>query len=135
MLTDADAKDCGMAFIHAYNQCFYDKDMEALTSLYSPTLFTGFWDNHANCDSDRLDNHLAKLSEFFSQGKTTESGGIEPLRIEELKVRGANGFLLLTAVLRYNSAPIPGVRSTFVLVEEHGSWKAIHIHHSFDPNE
>ncbi|WP_165390228.1 nuclear transport factor 2 family protein [Thalassococcus sp. S3] len=135
MQTPSQLHQSGLEFLRAYNQCFYDKDLVALKGLYSSTSFTVFWDNHPNCDSNTLDDHFEKLSTFFSKGKLTESGSVEPLLIEELQTRASSGMLLVTAILRYQSAPIPGVRSSFVLVEEDGRWKALHIHHSFDPNE
>ena len=125
----------GLDFIGEYNQCFYRRDIEALKQLYAASAFTVFWDNHSGCDSRNLEEHFTKVSVFFQQGKQTESREIEPLLIENAQIRSCDGFALVTAVLRYQSAPTPSVRSTFVLVRDEGRWKAIHIHHSFDPNE
>lgn len=125
----------GLDFIGEYNLCFYHRDIDALKQLYATSAFTVFWDNHSGCDSRNLEDHFSKVSEFFQKGKQTESGEIEPLLIEDAQIRSSNGFALVTAFLRYQSAPTPGVRSTFVLIRDEGRWKAIHIHHSFDPNE
>lgn len=125
----------GIAFIRAYNQCFYDRDVEALRRLYAARDFTQFWDNHAGCDSTRLQDHFERVATFFENGKTTESGTVEDLLIEDVQASATQDALVVTAVLRYGSAPRPGVRSTFVLFWETDGWKAVHIHHSFDPNE
>jgi len=134
---DADSRVLkeGLDFIAQYNQCFYDRDIEALRQLYDADTFTVFWDNHPGCDSRTFEDHFAKLSNFFQNGKQTESGEIEPLLIEDAAVTGSDGFAVVTAILRYKSAPTPGVRSTFVLIKRDDRWKAMHIHHSFDPNE
>lgn len=132
-MSNADHRD-GLAFLSAYNRCFYNRDIDALRALYATNQFTLFWDNHPGCDSINLEDHFAKVSAFFAKGKKTESGTIEPLLVEDPKVHATQGTLLVTAILRYARAPRTGVRSTFVLVDEAGQWKAIHIHHSFDPN-
>ncbi|MEM1301727.1 MAG: nuclear transport factor 2 family protein [Pseudomonadota bacterium] len=131
----SEAVEIGLAFIRAYNDCFYRRDLAGLRALYSDQAFTVFWDNHRECDSTTLDDHLGKVGAFFAHGKATESGAVEPLVIETPRAHLTDASLLITAVLRYHSAPRPGVRSTFCLVDEGGTWKAIHIHHSFDPNE
>ena len=125
----------GLDFINEYNQCFCDRDIEALKEMYATNAFTVFWDNHSGCDSGNLTDHLSKVSEFFQHGKQTESGAIEPLLIEDSQTRSSDGTLIVTALLRYQSAPTPGVRSIFVLMKDDHRWKAMHIHHSFDPNE
>ncbi len=122
-------------FIREYNECFYKRDLVGLKGLYSSENFLAFWDNHEGCDSASLDDHFSKISDFFRNGKQTESGTIEELMVENEQIRVFGHGLLVTAVLRYASAPKPGVRSTFCLVQEKGRWQAAHIHHSFDPNE
>ncbi|MEM9715888.1 MAG: nuclear transport factor 2 family protein [Pseudomonadota bacterium] len=122
-------------FIQMYNQCFYDRDLDGLRSLYSSDEFSVFWDNHKDCDSTNLDDHFAKLATFFETGKETEAGEVEPLQIEDMNVCNGSDMAVVTAILRYQSTPRPGVRSTFVLINHDNSWRAVHIHHSFDPNE
>lgn len=122
-------------FIHKYNECFYQRDLVGLKEMYALESFQVFWDNHQGCDSTNLDDHFGKISDFFTNGKQTESGNIEELMVEHEQVCVFGDGLLVTALLRYTSAPKPGVRSTFCLVNEKGHWKAAHIHHSFDPNE
>ena len=122
-------------FLTRNNQCFYDRDIDALKLLYAPSSSVGFWDNHANCDTYELKEHIKKLSDFFENGKQTETGTVEPLLVENLRASSEDGFAVLTAVLRYQSAPRPGVRSSFVLKKHDENWKIIHLHHSFDPNE
>ena len=129
------AYQAGLQFIHDYNRCFYERDIDRLKGLYSAQGFTVFWDNHAGCDSDRLEDHFDKLADFFANEKDTESGTIEELLIEDVQVHASANTLIVSAMLRYASVPKPGVRSTFVLTQEDAIWKAVHIHHSFDPNE
>jgi len=135
MRISEDASKDALDFIDSYNACFYKKDLEALKAMYSPKNFARFWDNHPACDSATLEDHFSKVSRFFKNGKETESGTIEPLSIEDLQTFATGGTLLVTAILRYQSAPRPGVRSTFALLREENRWKAVHVHHSFDPNE
>ncbi|WP_420862802.1 YybH family protein [Algirhabdus cladophorae] len=135
MRTRDQARQEALDFINSYNACFYKRDLDALKALYSPQNFTKFWDNHPGCDSPDLEDHFGKVSTFFKTGKQSESGTIEPLIVEDLHALAVGNTLLVTAILRYQSAPVPGVRSTFALLKENGAWKAAHIHHSFDPNE
>ena len=99
-------------FLTRYNQCFYDRDIDALKLLYAPSSSVGFWDNHANCDTYELKEHIKKLSDFFENGKQTETGTVEPLLVENLRASSEDGFAVLTAVLRYQSAPRPGYTAT-----------------------
>ncbi|GIT92135.1 hypothetical protein JANAI62_25930 [Jannaschia pagri] len=135
MTQDDDLETALRSFLDHYNQCFYDRDLEALRALYLSDDGLVFWDNHAGCDSTSLEDHVAKVSTFFATGKTTESGTIEPLLIEDLRARRRGDVAVLTSILRYRSAPRPGVRSTFVLGREGLAWRIMHVHHSFDPNE
>lgn len=102
------AYQAGLQFIRDYNRCFYDWDIDRLGGLYSALGFTVFWDNHAGCDSDRFDDHFAKLADFFANGKDTESGTIEKLLIEDVQVHASADTLIVSAMLRYDSAPKPG---------------------------
>ncbi|WP_147124296.1 nuclear transport factor 2 family protein [Shimia ponticola] len=131
----SEALRIGLEFIQRYNDCFYRKDLAGLQELYAADAFVGFWDNHPDCDAIDLSDHLDAVGAFFAKGKTTESGGVEPLIIEDARARRTGDGLIVTAMLRYASAPRPGVRSTFVLVRKVDVWQAAHIHHSFDPNE
>ncbi|MGX9855365.1 nuclear transport factor 2 family protein [Limimaricola variabilis] len=135
MGSDRTAYETVQDFLNEYNKCFYSKDIGALRSMYSSEAFAVFWDNHAGCDSHTLDDHFEKISTFLQEGRSTEGGEVEELIVEDKRIRTSSNFSLVTAILRYRSAPMPGVRSTFVLVREKGRWKAIHIHHSFDPND
>jgi quinol monooxygenase YgiN len=125
--------ESALSFIHAYNDCFYQKDIDQLRALYVPENDVVFWDNHAKCDSTSLETHLEMVGRFFSEGKLTESGDVEPLVLEDLQVTCLNGTAILTVILRYQSKPTPGVRTTFVLVDVDGEWRAKHVHHSFEP--
>jgi SnoaL-like protein len=46
-----------------------------------------------------------------------------------------DGAAVMTLIMRYSSAPRPGVRSTFVLQREDREWRIRHVHFSFDPNQ
>jgi hypothetical protein len=123
------------ALLDAYNRCFLDRDLAALRALYVRDGEVVYFDNHAGCDSTSLDKHLEKVGAFFAHGKATESGGVEPLLSEGFTVFAGDAAAVMTVVLRYTSAPKPGVRSTFVLEPEAGDWRIRHLHFSFDPGE
>ncbi|MGH1483286.1 MAG: nuclear transport factor 2 family protein [Geminicoccales bacterium] len=122
-------------FLESYNRCFYERDLKALREHYVDGSNFVFWDNHPNCDSTSLKDHLIKIERFFVNGKDSESGDIEPLIVDNPRIVICKNTALLTAMLRYASRPEPGVRSTFFLVYDTGRWKAAHIHHSFAPSE
>lgn len=128
-------KQSVIAVLESYNLCFYDRDIEALKAMYLDAAEFVFWDNHPDCDSASLDDHVAKVGKFFDIGKNTESGDVEPLIVESPQVQLLGETAVLTTNLRYRSAPKPGVRSTFVVRLDAGEWKIAHVHHSFDPSE
>lgn len=133
-LPDAEAAPF-RALLDAYNRCFYDRDLPGLRALYAGDGDVIYFDNHAGCDSSGLAHHLEQVGAFFASGKQTESGGIEPLLDEGLAVFASESAAVMTVMLRYASAPRPGVRATFVLQREDNSWRIRHIHFSFDPGE
>lgn len=112
-----------------YNDCFYKRDLDRLKSLYVPDGDVIFFDNHKDCDSKTLEDHLLKVSKFFDTGK------IEELLSEDMAVYQHGDSACLLIKYRYPSKPTPGVRSTFYLENHDDGWKIRHIHYSFDPNE
>ncbi|WP_228028355.1 YybH family protein [Donghicola mangrovi] len=123
-----DPRSSVLSFLERYNNAFYARDIAALQDCYTED-HVRFWDNHAGCDSDDLPAHLAAVQAFF------DNGTIEQLEIDAPQVWFHGETATLTATLRYASSPKPGVRSTFCLKMDKGSWRAFHVHHSFDPNE
>ena len=121
--------------LEAYHRCFLEKDLQALCALYASDGELVYFDNHAACDSVALQDHLRNVGTFFLQGKTTESGEVEPLLMADLAVFADASAAVMTLIMRYSSAPRPGVRSTFVLQREDSAWRIRHVHFSFDPNE
>lgn len=136
---DADDADAIRAVIEAYNGCFYRRDLAGLRALYAADGDIVYFDNHAGCDAEALDAHVAAVGAFFATGKETESGGIEPLLVENFRAWAGADAALATAMVRYQSAPRPGVRASFVLERPPDApargWLIRHIHYSFDPGE
>ena len=116
-------------FLNEYNDCFYQRDLERLKKLYVPDGDIVFFDNHENCDSNNLEDHLLKVRKFF------ETGNIEKLLSEDMVVYQHEKCACLLIKLRYSSKPKPCVRTTFYLENHDNQWKIRHIHCSFDPNE
>ena len=123
------------ALLEAYNGCFYRRDLRGLCALYATDGDRPYFDNHPGCDSTTLRGHMEKVGAFFARGKPTESGGVEPLLVENLTVFADVAAAVMTVTLRYASRPRPGVRSSFVLQREDAGWRIRHVHFSFDPNE
>lgn len=121
-------------FLDAYNQCFYDKDLKRLREFYDPqSNVLIYFDNHVGNDTDTLDKHLELISDFFENGKDTESGGVESLIIEDLTIFHRDQAACLCFISKYKSHPLPAVRSTLYLEFRSGRWKIIHAHFSFQP--
>lgn len=121
-------------FLDAYNECFYNKDIIKLKDFYdSENNVLIYFDNHRGNDTYTLDEHLELISAFFKNGKSTESGAVEPLIIEELNIFHTNSSACLCFISKYKSFPVPAVRSTLYLECRGNSWKIIHAHYSFQP--
>ena len=112
-----------------YNQCFYERDLEALRALYIPDNEVPYFDNHANCDSSDLETHLENVANFF------RSGNLVPLVSEDLRVFPRGEAACMVLKVRYKNKPSQGVRTSFFLERHDGEWKIRHIHFSQDPNE
>lgn len=116
-------------FLDEYNDCFYRRDIERLKNLYTSDGDIVFFDNHENCDSQDLDDHLLKISKFF------ESGKIEEILLEDMVIYQHGDSACILMKCRYSSKPKPCVRTTLYLEKHDSVWKIRHIHYSFDPNE
>ena len=117
------------SIIDEFSSCFYERDIERLKNLYVSDGEIIYFDNHANCDSIDLEDHIKKVGDFF------RTGNIEELTSEDFVVfRHGQGACLLIKY-RYPSHPTPCVRTTYYLEMHDDQWKIRHIHCSFDPNE
>lgn len=118
-------------FLDSYNECFYSKDIEKLKRFYDSRLI--YFDNHKNNDTYNLEQHLVLLSDFFKNGKATESGDVEPILIENLNIYQKERAACLSYIARYKSFPDPAVRCTLYLEFNENEWRIVHVHCSFEP--
>ena len=121
-------------FLDAYNECWYEKDLERLKTFYVDELI--YFDNHKGItgnDTYTLDEYIVLLKDFFTNGKTTESGGVEPLIIENFEVFSKEDSACLCYLAMYKSCPTPKVRCSIYLEKRENEWKICHIHCSFEP--
>ncbi len=122
--------------LNNYNKAFYDKDINKLKEFYNSTNnVLIYFDNHKNNDTYSLEEHLRLISDFFKNGKSTESGGVEPLIIENFNVFHKTDSACLCFMARYKSFPVPGVRTTMYLECFNNNWKVMHVHCSFEPEK
>ncbi len=123
-----------MNFLDAYNECFYKKDLEALKEFYdTDSNVLIYLDNHKNNDTYTVEEHLILIADFFEKGKATESGGVEPLIIDNMHVFHKGEAACLCYNARYQSFPVPAVRCTMYVEWINGNWKIVHVHCSFEP--
>ncbi|AZV58048.1 nuclear transport factor 2 family protein [Clostridium sp. AWRP] len=123
-------------FLNDYNECFYNKDLVGLKEFYdTKDNVLIYFDNHKNNDTYTLKEHLELISNFFEKGKSTESGEVEPLIIENLNVFHKGETACLCFISKYKSFPVPEVRSTLYLEYMDNKWKIIHAHFSFQPEK
>lgn len=122
--------------LNEYNQAFYDKDISKLKEFYDTSNnILIYFDNHKNNDTYYLDEHLRLISDFFENGKATESGGVEPLIIENMNIFHKTDSACLCFIARYKSFPTPAVRTTMYLEYLNDKWKIMHVHCSFEPEK
>lgn len=123
-------------FLNSYNECFYSKDIEKLKRFYDyENNILIYFDNHKNNDTHDLEQHLKLLVDFFENGKTTESGSVEPLLMENLNIFHKEKTACLCFISKYKSFPEPVVRCTLYLELLADEWKIIHAHYSFQPDK
>ncbi len=129
MLLTEEQKQLFKVLLDKYHQCFYTKDIDALRAMYVTDEALVYFDNHADCDSRTLADHLQKVSHFF------DTGSIVRLDYEKIVVYEYTDSAVLLTTVRYSSQPNPGVRASFVFEKHQDEWKIRHIHYSSDPNE
>ena len=122
-----------IAFINSYNDCWYKKDIKKLKTFYDDRLI--YFDNHKNNDTYNLDDHLNLISDFFTKGKTTESGDVEPLIIENINIFHRENNACICFYAKYKSFPNPSIRCTYYIEKINGEWKILHCHGSFQPEK
>ncbi|OPZ87797.1 MAG: hypothetical protein BWY74_03312 [Firmicutes bacterium ADurb.Bin419] len=136
MQTQNDEYKVFIDFLNAYNECFYEKDIDKLKRFYDlQNNRLIYIDNHKNNDTYNLEQHLNLLSDFFKNGKKTESGDVEPLIIENLNIFHKEKAACLFYIARYKSFPDPTVRCTLYLECIDNEWKIVHVHCSFTPDK
>ena len=118
--------------LNEYNQTWYDKDIERLRAFYDANVLI-YFDNHQGNDTFDVEEHLNLVRNFFENGKATESGVVEELLIENLKIISNENSACLCYFAHYKSFPKPAVRTTMYLQKENDDWKIFHVHCSFEP--
>lgn len=123
-------------YLNDYNQAWYDRNIEELKEYYD---VEGnrliYFDNHKNNDTYTVEEHLALVLNFLTNGKKTESGKVEPLIIENFNVFSKKNTACLCFIARYKSCPKPGVRTTMYIEKIDDKWKVLHVHCSFEPEK
>lgn len=131
-----DMKDFFTKLLNNYNQTWYDKDIEKVKEFYdTENNKLIYYDNHKNNDTYTLEEHLALISDFFINGKKTESGKVEELIIENFNVFSKGDTACLCFIARYRSFPNPYIRNTMYLEKHNEKWKVLHVHCSFEPQK
>ena len=123
-------------FFDSYNKCFYEKDLEKLKTFYdTKTNKLVFFDNHKNNDTYTVEEHIKLISNFFTKGKLTESGGVEELIINDMNIFNAENAGCICFIAKYKSFPEPAMRCTYYVEKKENEWKIIHAHCSFQPDQ
>lgn len=117
-----------------YDRCWQEKDLEGLRKFHSGGASELiYFDNHRGNDTWSRDEHFALLEVFFTGGKSTESGGVEPLLTEKVRHFKTDTAACVCYYARYKSFPEPAMRVTLYLEKESGNWLIRHVHCSFTP--
>lgn len=123
-------------FLNDYNESFLSKDLEKVRNFYSDeNNELIYFDNHKNNDTYTVDDHIKLLSDFFSNGKKTESGQVEEIIMENIHCFQSENSACICFYSRYKSFPNPAIRSTLYLEKSGASWKIKHAHYSFEPEK
>ena len=129
-------KEFFLKYLNDYNQTWYDRNIEELKEYYD---VKGnrliYFDNHKNNDTYTVEEHIALVLDFLTNGKKTESGKVEPLIIENFNVFSKENTACLCFIARYKSFPKPGVRTTMYIEKIGDKWKVLHVHCSFEPEK
>ena len=129
-------KEIFLKYLNDYNQTWYDRNIEELKEYYD---VKGnrliYFDNHKNNDTYTVEEHIALVLDFLTNGKKTESGKVEPLIIENFNVFSKNDTACLCFIAKYKSCPRPYVRTTMYIEKIEDKWKVLHVHCSFEPEK
>ena len=116
MEKDTDETKVFMDFLNSYNECFYKKDLEKLKTFYNiNNNKLVFFDNHKGNDTYTVEEHLKLISEFFAKGKSTESGDVEELIIENINIFNTENAGCICFIAKYKSFPEPSMRYTYYI--------------------
>ena len=129
-------KEYFLDYLNGYNKTWVDKDLKKLKEYYdtdNDRLI--YYDNHKNNDTYTLQEHIALVSNFLTNGKETESGEVEELIIENFNVFSKNDVACLCFIAKYKSFPRPCVRTTMYIEKIEDKWKVLHVHCSFEPEK
>ena len=119
-----------------YDNCWYNKDIEALKSYYSNiNSELIYFDNHKNNDTFSINEHLELVRIFFQHGKETESGHVEEILKENMNYFITENAACICSYARYKSYPTPIARSTMYLENDLNVWHIKHVHCSFEPEK
>lgn len=125
-----------IGFVKSYNESWYTRDVNKIIPFYSDqNNELIYFDNHKNNDTYSVDNHLRLISDFFLNGKKTESGEIEEIQMENIICFETKYSACICFYSRYKSFPRPAIRSTLYLEKTNKSWKIKHAHYSFEPDK
>lgn len=123
-------------FIKSYNESWYTRDIKKIKPFYSDeNSELIYFDNHKNNDTYSVDDHLKLISDFFLNGKKTESGKVEEIQMENIVCFETESSACVCFYSRYKSFPKPAIRSTLYLEKNSKSWTIKHAHYSFEPEK
>lgn len=115
--------------LDTYNECFLSRDAASLRNMYSENGDIIFFDNHSDCDSTDIEDHISKVASFFRSGNMSHVQYKKPVVYET-----SDSACVITGY-RYDGQDAFTVRATFYLEKENDEWKIRHIHCSEIPHK
>lgn len=116
-------------FLDRYIQAFLETDPSALRSMYCEGEMI-YFDNHSDCDTFLLDDHISKVAEFLKSGNASQVFYKEPIVYAD-----AHSACLIT-YFRYDGQDEYKIRTTFYLESpKPNEWKIRHVHCSELPSK
>lgn len=120
------AKTIASEILENYIECFTNRDLTRLKDLYVEAGEFCYFDNHAGCDSDNIDDHFEKVKAFFESDES-----ILGLNYEILSGHINGNNICAAAYVYYVSKPDdPKVRVTLVAELYESIWRIRHLHFS-----
>jgi len=110
-----------------YNECFLNRDETSLRNMYSENGDIIFFDNHSDCDSTTMEDHISKVVSFFGSGNMSEAQYKKPVVYE------TSDSACVITYYQYDGQDAFSVRATFYFEKENDEWKIRHIHCSEVP--